>query len=279
MIVLPAVAADLLLETHWWGIEATPVAIWTLGLSALLGVIAWKLRAATIPAAFTGAAITASLMFSTATVPYLPWQTALVPVAAVLILTSVATRLGRKRKEHLGTAEHRLGRTAAQVAANLGIPSLASNEVAQSFLLKQGWIHLSRFVPAAVFIGGLAALCEAAADTVSSELGQLLSGRPRMITTLRTAEPGIDGAISVGGTLTGILAAAVVAFTGATALQGDRIVFAVSCAGGVFGLFFDSLLGATLERRGWLNNDSVNFLSTLSAAIFALVLLAFLPGR
>ena len=34
----------------------------------------------------------------------------------------------------------------------------------------------------------------------------------------------------------------------------------------VFGLFFDSLLGATLERRGWLNNDAVNFLSTAGAA-------------
>jgi uncharacterized protein (TIGR00297 family) len=279
VIVMPAVGADVVLEAHWWGVEATPVAVWTLGLSALLGVIAWKLRAATLAAAFTGAAITASLMFSTATVPYFPWQTALVPVATVLILTSVATRLGRKRKETLGTAEHRSGRTGAQVAANLGIASLASSEAAQSLLLKQGWLHLSRFVPAAVFVCGLAALCEAAADTVSSELGQLLSGRPRMITTLRTADPGTDGAISIGGTLTGIVAAAVVALAGGIALEGDWIVFGASCAGGIFGLFFDSLLGATLERRGWLNNDGVNFLSTLSAAVFSLVLLAFLPVR
>jgi uncharacterized membrane protein len=40
------------------------------------------------------------------------------------------------------------------------------------------------------------------------------------------------------------------------------------------GLFFDSLLGATLERRGWINNDAVNFLSTASAAGFALGMLA-----
>ena len=37
----------------------------------------------------------------------------------------------------------------------------------------------------------------------------------------------------------------------------------------MFGLFFDSLLGATLERRGRINNDAVNFLSTLAAALFA----------
>jgi uncharacterized membrane protein len=47
-----------------------------------------------------------------------------------------------------------------------------------------------------------------------------------------------------------------------------------SWAGGVFGLLFDSLLGATIERRGWLNNDLVNFLSSGSAAAFALLLAA-----
>ena len=51
-------------------------------------------------------------------------------------------------------------------------------------------------------------------------------------------------------------------------------MFWISCTSGVFGLFFDSLLGATLERRRWLNNDAVNFLSTASAAAFALVLLS-----
>ena len=278
LLVLPAVSADLVLQARWWGVQATPVALWTLGLSALLGVVAWKLRSATLAAALTGAAITASLMFSTATVPYLPWQTGLVPVAFVLILTSFATRLGRKRKEQLGTAENRTGRTAAQVAANLGAASLLSNEAAQSFLLKQQWLHFAQLVPAAVFVAGLAALCEAAADTVSSELGQVMSGRPRMITTLRAMPPGTDGAISLGGTLTGILAAGVVAVTGVLALHGDRLMLTVSWAGGVFGLFFDSLLGATLERRGWLNNDGVNFLSTVSAAGFALALLSFLPG-
>jgi uncharacterized membrane protein len=53
-------------------------------------------------------------------------------------------------------------------------------------------------------------------------------------------------------------------------------MFWICCAGGVFGLFFDSLLGATLERRDWLNNDAVNFLSTASAAVFALAVLALL---
>ena len=106
----------------------------------------------------------------------------------------------------------------------------------------------------------------------------MLGGQPRMITTLRQVKPGKDGAVSLAGTLAGVVAAALVAAAGTLALGGGRTMFAVSCAGGVFGLFFDSLLGATLEERGWLNNDAVNFFSTAGAAVFALGLLAVLPA-
>jgi uncharacterized protein (TIGR00297 family) len=131
-------------------------------------------------------------------------------------------------------------------------------------------------VPAILFAPGLAALAEAAADTVSSEVGQALGGRPRMITTLRRVEPGTDGALSLVGTLAGLAAGSFVAAVGAWALGGGGVIFYTSAAGGVFGLFFDSLLGATLERRGWLNNDAVNFLSTASAAVSALGMLALI---
>jgi uncharacterized protein (TIGR00297 family) len=274
LLILPAVAASLFLEGAWWLTQQAPVALWTLALSGLLGLVAWRMRSATPGAAVTGAVITASLMFSTATAPYLPWRTALVPVLVVLILTSIATRLGRRRKEQLGTAEPRSGRRSSQVAANLGMATLASFPVAQSWQFDQSWLGLVKMAPSAVFIAGLAALCEAAADTVSSEMGQVLSGRPRMITSLCLAPAGTDGAISLPGTLAGVTAAALVAAAGTLALGGGTVLFALSSLGGIFGLFVDSLLGATLERLGWLNNDAVNFLSTLSSAAFSLCLLA-----
>jgi uncharacterized protein (TIGR00297 family) len=280
LFVLPVVATDVAFEARWWAAQGPSVAIWTLGLSALLGVFAWTARSATLGAAVTGAAITASLMFSTAmTFPYEPWRTGLMPVLAVLILTSISTRLGRKRKERLGTAESRRGRQASQVAANLGVAALVASGVAQSWQNNQGWLGLANLGYSAVFAAGLAALCEAAADTVSSELGQLLDNKPRMITTLREAEPGTDGAISYGGTMAGVVAAGVVALVGSAALRADRTLFAVSWMGGIFGLLFDSVLGATLERRGCLNNDAVNFLSTASAAAFALAALSVLSHR
>lgn len=276
LLVLPFVAASVVLEAHWWAIEAAPVAIWTVGLSLLLGLVAFKMRSATAAAAAAGAAITASLMFSTALMPYLPWQTALMPMLGVMLLTAISTRLGRGQKERLSTAENRSGRTAAQVAANLGVAAIVSNELVQSWLTDTGWFSPATRSPMPLFAVGLAALAEAAADTVSSELGQVLSARPCMITTLRRVEPGTDGAISLGGTLAGVLAAGIVAAAGALALHGGGPMLVTGWAGGVFGLFFDSLLGATLERRGWLNNDGVNFLSTTSAAAFAMGMLAIL---
>ena len=261
-----------------WADRQATVVIWTIALSTLLGLTAWKVRSATPLAAVAGAALTASLMFSTASVPYTPLRTGLMPILALLVLTSLSTRLGRRRKEHLGTAEQRAGRQSAQVAANLGAGVVLSLSMVQIWQMDQPWLHLFGLRPSAVFIIGMAALCEAAADTVSSELGQVLNSRPRMITNFRVAEPGTDGAISLPGTLTGCLAASVVALVAVSALRGDTLMFAVSWLGGIFGLLFDSLLGATFERRGWLNNDAVNFLSTCNAAAFAMVLLALRPS-
>jgi uncharacterized protein (TIGR00297 family) len=277
LLVVPFVAIDALLESQFFAQKMPPVAIWTLGLSLLLGLVVLKLKAATPAASATGVVITASLMFSTATFPYRPWCTALVPVLAVSLLAYFATKLGRTKKERLGTAENRKGRAASQVAANLGVAALVLSQNVQSWLIDSHRFSRGTLAPIALFAVGLAALAEAAADTVSSEIGQVLGGRPRMITNLRRADPGTDGAISFAGTLAGIAAGVVVAFVGTLALRGDLALFYVSLAGAVFGLLFDSLLGATLERRGWLNNDAVNFLSTASAAAFALALLAILP--
>jgi uncharacterized protein (TIGR00297 family) len=266
-------AMDVLFRTQWWAGQQVPVIVWILGLSVLLGLITWQVRAATPAAAATGTAITASLMYSTLNFPYQPWHTALIPTLAVSLLAFVSTRIGRAQKVRFGTAEKRNGRSAAQIAANLGTAALVASEFFRSWL--DDAHILPRLAPelAPLAIAALAALAEAAADTVSSELGQVLGGRPRMITTFRAVEPGTDGAISIAGTLAGIAAASTIAGVGTWALQGGLTMFAVSAGGAVFGLFFDSLLGATLENAKMLNNDAVNFLSTASAAAFAIALL------
>jgi uncharacterized protein (TIGR00297 family) len=280
LIVVPWTAISVLLESYWWAREA-PVLVWTtLGISGVFGFVVWRMRAGTLGAAATGAAITASLMYSTTRFPYATsWlHGGLMPLLAVFLLTFAATKIGKAKKERIGTGESKRGRNAAQVAANLGIAALAAFPIAA---FTSSGVVRSSFEAITAF-WSLTALAEAAADTVSSEIGQVLGGEPRLITTLRRVERGTDGGITLWGTLTGLLAALLVVIVGFWAERGSRnllsylIPISVGTVGGVLGLLFDSLLGATLEHRGWLNNDAVNFLSTLSAILFTLAISATL---
>jgi uncharacterized protein (TIGR00297 family) len=114
-----------------------------------------------------------------------------------------------------------------------------------------------------------AALAEAAADTLSSELGQVFGGQPRLLTTLKSVPAGTDGGITLAGTAFGCIGAAVVTVVAVITFQFSRQIGAIIFSCAVLGLFVDSFLGALFERRGWLNNDAVNFLSTLVAAATA----------
>jgi uncharacterized protein (TIGR00297 family) len=274
-IVLAPIAVSVFWQARFWVMHETRVAMWSLGLSALLGLVAWKSRSATPAAAATGALLCASMMFSTFVYPYEPWRTAIVPVLAVLVLTSLATRVGRRYKEQLGTAEEKHGRGAAQVCANLGFAALACSPGVQSMLASGRLIGPGDNSFLFIF-AAYAALAEAAADTVSSEIGQVLGGQPFLLTTFRRVLPGTDGAISPVGTLAGVLAACIIGTIGAWGMQSHLVAGCVISAGGIFGLLFDSLLGATLERKGWLNNDAVNFLSTACAAISTLALVLWI---
>jgi uncharacterized protein (TIGR00297 family) len=274
-VVVAPIAVSVTWEARFWATHEPRVAAWSLGLSALLGLLAWRSRSATPAAAATGALLCASMMFSTFVYPYEPWKTAIAPVLAVLVLTSLATRFGRKRKERLGTAEEKHGRVSAQVCANLGFAALVCTTAVQNAVT--AWSQLMPKTASDLSaLAALACLSEAAADTVSSEIGQVLGGQPFLLTTMRRVSAGTDGAISFAGTLTGIFAAGIIAAIGAFILHGWWMTVVLIWSGGAFGLLFDSLLGATLERWGWLNNDTVNFLSTASAAAFALAAIAWI---
>ena len=248
-----AVAALRHATAVWTGATQTALAI-----SVGFALLVWMARAATPLAALTGGVITAVLTL--APHPELSsWYHSALPALLVLfLLTFSATRFGRGKKQQLGVAEDKRGRNAAQVAANLGVAGLAAAAA------------LTDPMPGTFYAVVIAAaLAEATADTLSSEFGEVLGGQPILVTTRRQVAPGTDGAISLAGTLAGLAGAFLVVLV-ATLTVGLGVSDAV-CAGlgAAGGLFVDSLLGATAERRGWLNNDAVNFLSTVGAAVIA----------
>ena len=184
-------------------------------------------------------------------------------VLLVFVLTYLATRFGRSRKRSLAIAERPGGRDGAQVLANLGMAALAA---------ALGWLtpwHLLALTAA------IAVLAEAASDTVSSEVGKAAGKTARLITSGQIVSAGTDGAVSVAGTLAGIVAAAVVGVEAwAMGLLNSRFAV-VACLSGILGMLCDSLLGATLENRGMLTNNGVNLLSTTFSIVAAMLLATF----
>jgi len=177
-------------------------------------------------------------------------------LAVLFAMTWVSTRLGYRRKLALGLAERREGRNAVQVLANLGVA--AAGSVVFSATGNRVWL-----------IAALAALAEAATDTVASEIGQYRRTDAWMITTWERVPAGIDGGITVPGSIAGLAAGLVITVV---AVAGGMILatqFWIPVAAAFAGMLFDSLLGATLQRRGWISNRAVNFFATLAAAALA----------
>jgi len=174
-------------------------------------------------------------------------------LAALFLLTWAATRLGFRRKQELGVAEHREGRNGWQVLANLGVAAACSTLFGVTG--NRAWL-----------VAVIAALAEAATDTVASEIGQTRGGNALLITTWKPVPSGTDGGVTFAGTGAGALAG--LAIAGVAALGGllTPNQLTIAAAAGFVGMFADSLLGATCQRRGWMNNDAVNFFGTLVAA-------------
>jgi uncharacterized protein (TIGR00297 family) len=201
-------------------------------------------------------------------------RTGLTPLILLFVLTFFSTRAGRKKKARTGLAEGRRGRSAAQVIANLSVAAVSVSPQAVNQV--QRWMAyccvsglLDAWAFQVVKVMCVAALVEATADTVSSEIGQAFGGHPMLITGLRRVEPGTDGGMTSLGSCAGVVAGALVAIAGGWAIHLSLQAVLTTLGAGICGLFFDSLLGATVERRGWIGNDLVNFTSTLFAAVLA----------
>jgi uncharacterized protein (TIGR00297 family) len=249
------------------------------GTSVAFASLVLLLRAATVAGALFGGLITFLLVNGTASSQYTIVRSALTPLALLFVLTFLSTRAGRRMKAEAGLAEKHHGRNSGQVMANLSIAGLAVSGIGFELVTGGeaccGTPYYQVWVWPAMMLMGLAAMVEATADTVSSEIGQAFGGRPVMLLTMQRVDPGADGAVTLLGSLAGISGGAFVAAAGMWALRLRPSQAVIALIAGTCGLFFDSFLGATVERRGWMGNDLVNFVSTLFAAALAAAVYRF----
>lgn len=165
------------------------------------------------------------------------------------VLSVLATRHGR----FLKGKDHGEIRDVWQVLANGGVAAILA------VLAMIDYNHTELYT--LMIAGSLAA---ATADTLSSELGMVYGRRTFNILTFRREEKGLDGVISIEGTLIGAFGAFIIAFI----YMWDRSLWIITLAG-VGGNVIDSVLGATLERRKMIGNSTVNFLNTLAGGVIA----------
>ena len=178
-------------------------------------------------------------------------------LALFVVGGSLLTRFGYGRKRRSGTAEAGEGRRGAKNAlANCGVAVVCA--------LLNALTSLDVF--AVAFVASLGA---AFADTAESEVGQLYGRAPRLITTLRRVSPGTDGAISLPGTLAGLVAAALTATLGfALGLVASPGLILLVALAAFLGTVVDSLVGAIALRVG---NELTNVLCTLVAALLTFI--------
>lgn len=197
------------------------------------------------------------------------------------ILGSLASKVGKNQKKPMEKLQKRTGpRDVVQVYANAG------GAIIMSMCYYATGNDIFHYAALVTFVAALA-------DTISSEIGMLSKKEPISIVTFQKMQPGLSG----GVTLLGILAAlgASVLFSVLLLNGSMREVMLVSLLG-FTGSLIDSLIGALFQAKYYvskwhmlteretidgeklslksgfkkINNDTVNFISTLLAGLLYL---------
>ncbi len=197
------------------------------------------------------------------------------------------SRKKRKQNKNLDIEKRGDCRDVVQVFANGGIAMVA----ALCYFVSGERLFVFAFC---------ASLCEAFADTVASGLG-FFAKNTYDVFRFKRCESGLSGGMSLLGTFSSIVASSLVALVVFLFGEVDTLGFVIILLSGFAGGVFDSMLGSVLQvkfkcpkcgrvvereehcgtktekYRGirLVNNDTVNFFSTLFAAALAVVFYLF----
>jgi uncharacterized protein (TIGR00297 family) len=170
---------------------------------------------------------------------------------------SAVTRIGMAEKEAAGIAEKRSG---ARGPENVWGSALTGALCALGTLL--------------LLLAYVASFATKLSDTCGSEVGKAYGKRTYLITTLQPVARGTEGAVSLEGTLAGIVGSVAIAFVGWGVGLIDLTGVAFCVVSAFIATNLESVIGATLQSKfDWMTNEVVNGINTLIGAIVAVLLL------
>jgi len=229
-----------------------------LGVSAVLGYVAYALDTASLPGMLTGVLL--SLL--TIVLGGYGWFAMLITFFG---LGGLSTKYQYEDKQERGIAEENEG---ARGSGNVLANSIVALVAVLLWAASPTHIGVDPTLFLYAFAGAVAA---AMTDTFSSEFGGLYDN-PRLITTFERVEPGTDGGVTWQGIVAGLAGAGIIAGIAAATLDVVGPLGAALIVGcGFVGMTVDSVLGATVEGTV-VGNQGVNTLATLAAALTGVAL-------
>lgn len=252
----------------------TPVKLAQVLAVGLIGVYTYRKDMLNAAGAFTAFAIGALIVLFA----NLWW---LFLLFALLGLGSAATKFRFTEKQAAKVSEKSGGRRSTRNVVANGLT--AAIIAAFAPLISQTW------GPNVAAVTYVSAVSVAAADTFASEFGSLAK-KVYLITTFRQVPAGVDGGVSLPGSLAALAGGVVMALLGALflgllsawaplgamlpAMDITPWTLLLPAAMGFVGCQVDSILGATLEGGGLFTKEETNLLAITSGGLlgFALAL-------
>jgi uncharacterized protein (TIGR00297 family) len=184
------------------------------------------------------------------------------------LVGSAITRVGMAEKQSAGIAEKRDG---ARGPENVWGSALTGTICALGVLAAEVTGEL-RLIPLLV-LGYVASLSTKLSDTCASEIGKAYGKSTFLITTLKPVPRGTEGAISLEGTIAGVVGSIAIALLALALgmINWLGLIWAVVAA--FIATNIESVIGATAQTKfPWLTNEVVNFINTSIGAIVAMLL-------
>jgi uncharacterized protein (TIGR00297 family) len=193
----------------------------------------------------------------------LQWQGYAV-VMFYFLVGSTITKVGMKQKEAEGIAEKRSG---VRSVENVWGSALIGAICAIAFYFS------SEFWQPLWLLGYVASFATKLSDTCASEIGKAYGKNTFLVTTLKPVPRGTEGAISLEGSLAGIVASILISCL-AYGMGMINLLGVLICVISAFiATYIESIIGATLQDKfDWLTNEIVNIINTFFGAVIAMAL-------